>query len=75
MLHSNVSGTGLLQGVEARSQRPEYARLLAECQAQYCEARLGLVAPVVRQRVAAFAIQPLPSLTRTGCAYLMQVEC
>ena len=54
-------------------KRPEYARLLADCQAQYCGARLGLVEPVVRQRVAAFARQPLPTLTRSGCAHLMQV--
>ena len=65
---------GLLQGVEARVKRPEYARLLADCQAQYCGARLGLVEPVVRQRVAAFARQPLPTLTRSGCAHLMQVS-
>jgi hypothetical protein len=65
---------GLLQGVEARVKRPEYARLLADCQAQYCGARLGLVEPVVRQRVAAFARQPLPTLTRSGCAHLMQVH-
>ena len=80
-LHCSMKGSclnrsapaGLLQGVEARVKRPEYARLLADCQAQYCGARLGLVEPVVRQRVAAFARQPLPTLTRSGCAHLMQV--
>lgn len=56
-----------------RAKAPEYGRLLGDCRALYCEARLGLVAPVTRGRVAALTAQPLPALTRSGCAYLMQV--
>ena len=64
---------GLLSGVAARAKAPEYSRLLGDCRGLYCETRLGLVAPVTRSRIAALAGQPLPTLTRRGCAYLMQV--
>jgi hypothetical protein len=64
---------GLLTGMESRAKRPEYARLLAECIQMYCDTRLQLVAPVVTQRIAESARGgALPTLTRNGCAYLMQ---
>lgn len=65
--------SGLLAGVAARAKRPEYAQLLADCQRLYCEVRLGLVSEIVTERIADFAREPLPSLTRSGCSYLMQV--
>ncbi|KAK9909756.1 hypothetical protein WJX75_006999 [Coccomyxa subellipsoidea] len=64
---------GLLAGVAARAKRPEYAQLLTDCQRVYCEVRLGLVAEITAERVAEYAREPLPSLTRSGCSYLMQV--
>ncbi|KAK9817306.1 hypothetical protein WJX72_012420 [[Myrmecia] bisecta] len=64
---------GLLQGMESRSQRPEYARLVADCQQAYCDTRLHLVSGVTRERIAEYAREPLPSLMRHGCSYLMQV--
>ena len=57
----------------ARAQRREYMQLLADCQRVYCEARLSLVAEVVAVRMAEYAREALPSLTRSGCSYLMQV--
>ena len=63
---------GLLTGLVARGARPEYAQLLADCQRLYCEVRLGLVAGVTAQRIDAYAREPLPQRTRSGCAYLMQ---
>jgi hypothetical protein len=60
--------------VAARAKRPEYAQLLADCQRLYCEVRLGLVLEIVAERVAEYAREPLPSLTRSGCSYLLQVR-
>ena len=57
----------------ARAQRREYMQLLADCQRVYCEARLLLVAEVVAARMAEYTREALPSLTRSGCSYLMQV--
>ena len=57
----------------ARAQRREYMQLLSDCQRLYCEARLALVADVVAMRMAEYMREPLPSLTRCGCSYLMQV--
>ena len=56
-----------------RAQRREYMQLLSDCQRLYCEARLALVADVVAMRLAEYMREPLPSLTRCGCSYLMQV--
>jgi hypothetical protein len=67
-------GAGLLAGVAARAQRPEYAQLLADCQRAYCDTRLSLVTGVVAERVVDYAREPLPTLTRNGCSYLMQVS-
>ncbi|GAB2219227.1 hypothetical protein Droror1_Dr00006859 [Drosera rotundifolia] len=65
----------VLVEVEARSSRKEYSQLLAECHKLYCEQRLSLVRSIVQQRIADFAKrEDLPSLTRSGCAYLMQVS-
>lgn len=58
----------------ARAKRPEYAQLLTDCQRVYCEVRLGLVAEITADRIAEYAREPLPSLTRSGCSYLMQVR-
>ena len=64
----------MLAGVAARAQRREYMQLLSDCQRLYCEARLALVADVVAARMAEYMREPLPSLTRGGCSYLMQVR-
>ncbi|GAB2291595.1 Golgi transport complex subunit 3 [Dionaea muscipula] len=65
----------VLEEVESRSSRKEYFQLLAECHKLYCEQRLSLVRSIVQQRIADFARrEELPSLTRSGCAYLMQVS-
>ncbi|XP_043696774.1 conserved oligomeric Golgi complex subunit 3 isoform X2 [Telopea speciosissima] len=64
----------LLEEIESRSSRKEYAQLLSECHRLYCEQRLSLVKGIVHQRISEFAKkEALPSLTRSGCAYLMQV--
>ncbi|KAL4654547.1 hypothetical protein ACB092_01G387200 [Castanea dentata] len=63
----------VLEEIESRSSRKEYVQLLAECHKLYCEQRLSLVS-IVHQRISEFAKkESLPSLTRSGCAYLMQV--
>ncbi|XP_042498821.1 conserved oligomeric Golgi complex subunit 3-like isoform X7 [Macadamia integrifolia] len=64
----------LLEEIESRSLRKEYAQLLAECHWLYCEQGLSLVRGIVHQLISEFAKkEALPSLTRSGCAYLMQV--
>ncbi|PIA57838.1 hypothetical protein AQUCO_00500034v1 [Aquilegia coerulea] len=64
----------ILMEIESRSSRKEYAEVLAECHRLYCEQRLSLVKGIVHQRISEFALkEALPSLTRSGCAYLMQV--
>ncbi|XP_035549156.1 conserved oligomeric Golgi complex subunit 3-like [Juglans regia] len=64
----------VLEGIESRSSRKEYVQLLAECHRLYCEQRLSLVRGIVHQRISEFAKkEALPSLTRSGCTYLMQV--
>ncbi|KAK9288072.1 hypothetical protein L1049_016518 [Liquidambar formosana] len=64
----------VLEEIESRSSRKEYVQILAECHRLYCEQRLSLVRGIVHQRVSEFAKKEvLPSLTRSGCAYLMQV--
>ncbi|GAB4853696.1 Golgi transport complex subunit 3 [Ancistrocladus abbreviatus] len=64
----------VLEEIESRSSRKEYSQLLAECHKLYCEQRLSLVRGIVQQRISDFAKkEALPSLTRSGCAYLMQV--
>ncbi|KAG0477659.1 hypothetical protein HPP92_012378 [Vanilla planifolia] len=64
----------VLEEMESRSSRKEYAQILTECHKMYCEQRLSLVKSIVQQRISEFAKkETLPSLTRSGCAYLMQV--
>ncbi|KAJ0229257.1 Conserved oligomeric Golgi complex subunit 3 [Hirschfeldia incana] len=64
----------VLEEIESRSARKEYVQNLAECHRLYCEQRLSLVKGIVHQRVSDFSKkEALPSLTRSGCAYLMQV--
>ncbi|KAL5786510.1 hypothetical protein ACOSQ2_008902 [Xanthoceras sorbifolium] len=64
----------VLEEIESRSSRKEYIQILAECHKLYCEQRLSLVKGIVHQRISEFAKkEALPSLTRSGCAYLMQV--
>ncbi|KAM7275531.1 hypothetical protein ACFE04_017397 [Oxalis oulophora] len=64
----------VLEEIESRSSRKEYVQMLAECHRLYCEQRLSLVKGIVQQRISEFAKkEALPSLTRSGCAYLMQV--
>ena len=70
----SIMHAGLLHGIEVRATRPEYGQLLGDCQRAYCAARLALVGGVTRARMAAFAREPLPTLTRSGCAYLMQAR-
>ena len=65
---------GLLKGIEGRAeQAAEYAQLLADCQQIYCDTRLSLVVPVVQQHILDSSADPLPTLMRQGCAYLIQV--
>ncbi|KAK4755603.1 hypothetical protein SAY87_009360 [Trapa incisa] len=64
----------VLEEIESRSSRKEYAQILAECHRLYCEQRLFLVKGIVHQRISEFAKkEALTSLTRSGCAYLVQV--
>ncbi|XP_010537514.1 PREDICTED: conserved oligomeric Golgi complex subunit 3 isoform X2 [Tarenaya hassleriana] len=64
----------VLEEIESRSSRKEYVQILSECHRLYCEQRLSLVKGIVHQRITEFARkEALPSLTRSGCAYLMQV--
>lgn len=64
----------VLEEIEGRSSRKEYSDVLADCHRLYCEQRLSLVKGTVQQRISEFAKkEALPSLTRSGCAYLMQV--
>lgn len=64
----------LMQEIENRSSRKEYSQVLADLTSLYCEQRLALVQGVVSSRIADYAKrEALPSLTRSGCAYLGQV--
>ncbi|KAL6519237.1 Golgi transport complex subunit 3 [Orobanche gracilis] len=64
----------VLEEIESRKPRKEYVQILTECHKLYCEQRLSLVRGIVHQRISEFAKkEALPSLTRSGCAYLMQV--
>ncbi|XP_057864087.2 conserved oligomeric Golgi complex subunit 3 isoform X1 [Cryptomeria japonica] len=64
----------VMEEIETRSSRKEYAQILADCHTLYCEQRLSLVKGIVHQRITEYAKkEPLSSLTRSGCAYLMQV--
>ncbi|XP_010261685.1 PREDICTED: conserved oligomeric Golgi complex subunit 3 isoform X1 [Nelumbo nucifera] len=64
----------VLEEIESRSSRKEYSLVLTECHRLYCEQRLSLVRGIVHQRISEFSKkEALPSLTRSGCAYLMQV--
>ncbi|KAF7140703.1 hypothetical protein RHSIM_Rhsim06G0154000 [Rhododendron simsii] len=64
----------VLEEIERRSPRKEYVQILAECHKLYCEQRLSLVKGIVHRRISEFAKKDkLPTLTRSGCAYLMQV--
>ena len=69
----DTSDPGLLGGIEGRRKRPEYARLLSDCHQIYCEMRMLVMGPIVRERVAVHAEATLTSLMRTGCSYLLQV--
>ncbi|KAL6496441.1 Golgi transport complex subunit 3 [Orobanche gracilis] len=63
----------VLEEIESRKPRKEYVQILTECHKLYCEQRLSLVRGIVHQRISEFAKkEALPSLTRSGCAYLMQ---
>eukprot|EP01018_Ginkgo_biloba_P033824 Gb_40519 [translate_table: standard] len=63
----------LMEEIESRSSRKEYAQILADCHTLYCEQRLSLVKGIVHHRISEYAKkEPLSSLTRSGCAYLMQ---
>ncbi|KAK6126702.1 hypothetical protein DH2020_039559 [Rehmannia glutinosa] len=63
----------VLVEIESRKPRKEYVQILTECHKLYCEQRLSLVRGIVHQRISEFAKkEALPSLTRSGCAYLMQ---
>ncbi|OAE26098.1 hypothetical protein AXG93_4022s1100 [Marchantia polymorpha subsp. ruderalis] len=64
----------IMEELESRGSRKEYAQVLTDCHTLYCEQRLSLVQGVVSQRLSEYAKkEALPSLTRSGCAYLMQV--
>ena len=70
----NLVHTGLLQELESRSQRPEYAQLLADCQRMYCEIRLMLVGNSTYATIRSYISEPLPALTRKGWLALIQVK-
>ncbi|KAF5760005.1 putative oligomeric Golgi complex, subunit 3, cullin repeat-like-containing domain superfamily [Helianthus annuus] len=64
----------ILEEIERRSSRKEYVQLLSECHKIYCEQRLSLVKGIVSERISEYSKkETLPSITRSGCAYLMQV--
>ncbi|KAJ7955372.1 Conserved oligomeric Golgi complex subunit 3 like [Quillaja saponaria] len=64
----------VLEEIESRSSRKEYSQILEECHRLYCEQRLSLIRGIVHQRISEFSKrEALPSLTRSGCAYLIQV--
>ncbi|KAK4266045.1 hypothetical protein QN277_027019 [Acacia crassicarpa] len=64
----------VLEEIESRSSRKEYGQILAECHRLYCEQRLSLIRGIVQRRISEFSKkEALPSLTRSGCAYLIQV--
>ncbi|XP_057537707.1 conserved oligomeric Golgi complex subunit 3 [Amaranthus tricolor] len=64
----------VLKEIESRSSRREYSQLLTECHKLYSEQRLALLKGIVQQRISDFSKkEALPSLTRSGCAYLAQV--
>ncbi|CAA6658710.1 unnamed protein product [Spirodela intermedia] len=64
----------VLEEIEGRSSRKEYEEVLSDCHRIYCEQRLSLIKSLVQQRISEFAKkEALPSLTRSGCAYLIQV--
>ena len=71
--YPGVSFAGLLTGIQARAQRPEYARLLSDCEILYCDTRLQLVTGVTHDAVLHMTGQSLPVLVRDGWAYIMQV--
>ncbi|KAK1668330.1 hypothetical protein QYE76_056489 [Lolium multiflorum] len=59
--------------IESRSAKKEYAQILSECHSLFCEQRLYLIRGMVQQSISEFAKnEALPSLTRSGCAYLME---
>ncbi|CAD6265300.1 unnamed protein product [Miscanthus lutarioriparius] len=63
----------ILGEIESRSSRKEYTQILSECHSLFCEQRLYLVRGMVQQRISEFARkEALPSLTRSGCAYLVE---
>nr|GMC77330.1 conserved oligomeric Golgi complex subunit 3 isoform X1 [Ipomoea batatas] len=63
----------VLEEIESRTPRKEYVQILEECHKLYCEQRLSLIRSIVQQRISEFSKkEALPSLTRSGCAYLMQ---
>lgn len=70
---AGVCCAGLLTGIQARAQRPEYARLLSDCEILYCDTRLQLVTGVTHDAVLHMTSQSLPVLVRDGWAYIMQV--
>ncbi|KAL3535471.1 hypothetical protein ACH5RR_003932 [Cinchona calisaya] len=63
----------VLEEIETRRPGKEYIQMLSECHMLYCEQRLSLVRGIVQQRISEFSKEEFPSLTRSGCAYLMQV--
>ncbi|XP_054806000.1 conserved oligomeric Golgi complex subunit 3 [Prosopis cineraria] len=64
----------VLEEIESRSSRKEYGQILSECHRLYCEQRLSLIRGIVQRRISEFSKkEALPSLTRSGCAYLIQV--
>lgn len=65
---------GLLAGIQARTDRLEYARLLSDCQILYCDTRLQLVSGVTHDAILHMSSQTLPVLVREGWGYLMQVR-
>ena len=52
-----------------------WVQLLTDCHLLYCEQRLALLGGVAQDRLADYCTnQSLTDMTRSGCAYLMQVR-
>eukprot|EP00249_Psilotum_nudum_P016375 c25792_g1_i1 orf=138-2456(+) len=64
----------LMEELESRASRKEYTQILSDCHSIYCELRMSIVQGVVHQRISEYSKKELlTSVTRQGCAYLMQM--
>eukprot|EP00227_Mantoniella_beaufortii_P002645 CAMPEP_0197613336 /NCGR_PEP_ID=MMETSP1326-20131121/58966_1 /TAXON_ID=1155430 /ORGANISM="Genus nov. species nov., Strain RCC2288" /LENGTH=793 /DNA_ID=CAMNT_0043182195 /DNA_START=165 /DNA_END=2546 /DNA_ORIENTATION=- len=58
----------------ASCSRREYAQVILDCRANYCEQRLTLILGITRKQIVEYSMRhPLLVFIRTGCAYLLQI--